>query len=122
MALDHDATRVLILGDSHVFWAARFVGLAWILAWTDSDFAFPDINVVKTLLAMLSTLRLVAGSKHAPRAFGSATWQAGASSDQGIHQINQNARKDQSELSELTYIKTSHAVFLPRAAYKIVRI
>ena len=25
MALDHDATRVLILGDSHVFWAARFM-------------------------------------------------------------------------------------------------
>ena len=32
MALAHDATRVLILGDSHVFWAARFVrsaGSSW---------------------------------------------------------------------------------------------
>ena len=42
------------------------------------DFAFPDINFVKALLAMLSALRLDAGSKHAPHAFGSATWQAGA--------------------------------------------
>ena len=42
------------------------------------DFASPDTNFVKALLAMLSALRLVAGSKHAPRAFGSATWQAGA--------------------------------------------
>ena len=56
------------------------------------DFAFPDTHFVKALLAMLSALRLVAGSKHAPRAFGSATWQAGASSDQGIHKTNQNAR------------------------------
>ena len=62
---------------------------------------------------MLSALRLVAGSKHAPRAFGSATWQAGASSDRGpVHA--------QSELSELTYIKTLSAVF--SAVYKIVRI
>ena len=34
---------------------------------------------------MLSALRLVARSKHTPRAFDSATWQAGASSDRGIH-------------------------------------
>ena len=52
------------------------------------DFVFPDTNFVKALLAMLSALRLVAGSKHAPRAFGSATGQAGASSDQGIHKIH----------------------------------
>ena len=52
-----------------------------------SYLAFPD-----TMLAMLSALRLVAGSKHAPRAFDSATWQAGASSDRGIHKTNQNAR------------------------------
>ena len=57
------------------------------------DFAFPHTQFVKALLAMLSALRLVAGSKHAPRAFGSATWQAGASSDRGIHKTNQNARK-----------------------------
>ena len=38
------------------------------------DFAFPDTNFVKALLAMLSALRLVAGSKHAPRAFDSATY------------------------------------------------
>ena len=57
------------------------------------DFAFPDTNFVKALLAMLSALRLVAGSKHAPRAFGSATWQAGASSDRGIHKTDQFARK-----------------------------
>ena len=44
---------------------------------------------VKALLAMLSALRLVAGSKHAPRAFGRATWQAGPSSDQGIHKTIQ---------------------------------
>ena len=43
---------------------------------TGRVFAFPDTNFVKALLAMLSALRLVAGSKHAPRAFGSATWQA----------------------------------------------
>ena len=61
--------------------------------WWDRDFAFPDTHFVKALLAMLSALRLVAGSKHAPRAFGSATWQAGAPSDQGIHKTNQNARK-----------------------------
>ena len=67
---------------------------------------------------MLSALRLVAGSKHAPRAFGSATWQAGASSDRGIHK-NQPVHA-QSELSELTYIKTLSAVF--SAVYKIVRI
>ena len=48
---------------------------------TGRDFAFPGTNFVKALLAMLSALRLVAGSKHAPRAFGIATWQAGASSD-----------------------------------------
>ena len=30
------------------------------------DFAFPDTNFVKALLAMLSALRLVAGCKHAP--------------------------------------------------------
>ena len=59
----------------------------------DPATAFPDTNFVKALLAMLSALRLVAGSKHAPRTFGSATWQAGASSDQGIHKTNQNARK-----------------------------
>lgn len=32
MAADHDATRVLILGDSHVFWSSRFVrsaGPSW---------------------------------------------------------------------------------------------
>ena len=63
------------------------------------DFAFPDTNFVKALLAMLSALRLVAGSKHAPRAFGSATWQAGASSDHGIHKTNQNK-------TIATYIKT----------------
>ena len=57
------------------------------------DFAFPDTNVVMALLAMLSALRLVAGSKHAPRAFASAYWQAGASSDRGIHKTNQNLRK-----------------------------
>ena len=57
------------------------------------DFAFPNTNFVKALLAMLSALLLVAGSKHATCAFGSATWQAGASSDQGIHKTNQNARK-----------------------------
>ena len=34
---------------------------------------FPDTNVVKALLAMLSALRLVAGSKHAPCAFDSVT-------------------------------------------------
>ena len=45
------------------------------------------------LFAMLSALRLVAGSKHAPRAFDSATWQAGASLDRGIHKTNLNARK-----------------------------
>ena len=61
--------------------------------WTGGDFAFPDKNVVKAPLAMLSALRLVAGSKHAPRAFDSATWQAGASSDRGIHKTNLNARK-----------------------------
>ena len=60
---------------------------------TVSDFAFPDKNVVMALHAMLSALRLVAGSKYAPRAFDSATWQAGASSDRGIHKTNQNARK-----------------------------
>ena len=60
---------------------------------SERDFDFPDTNVVKALLAMLSALRLVAGSKHAPRAFGSATWQAGASSERGIHKTNQNARK-----------------------------
>ena len=54
---------------------------------------FSGTNYVKALLAMLSALRLVAGSKHAPRAFDSATWQAGASSDRGIHKINLNARK-----------------------------
>ena len=58
-----------------------------------SDFAFPDKYFVEALLAMLSALRLVAGSKHAPRAFDSATWQAGGSSDRGIHKTNQNARK-----------------------------
>ena len=52
-------------------------------------FQFP----FKALLAMLSALRLVAGIKHAPRAFGRATWQAGASSDRGIHKTNQYARK-----------------------------
>ena len=57
------------------------------------DFAFRDTNFVKALLAMLSALRLFAGSTHAPRAFGSATWQAGASSDRGIHKTNQYARK-----------------------------
>ena len=56
------------------------------------DFAFPDTNFVKVLLEMLSALRLVAGSKHAPRAFDSATWQAGASSDRGIYKTNQYAR------------------------------
>ena len=35
----------------------------------DPATAFPDTNVVKALLAMLSALRLVAGSKHVPRAF-----------------------------------------------------
>ena len=60
---------------------------------TECEFAFPDTDFVKTLLAMLSALRLVAGSKHAPRAFDSATWQAGASSDRGIHKTNQYARK-----------------------------
>ena len=39
----------------------------------ERDFAFPDTNFVKALLAILSALRLVAGSKHAPRAFDSAT-------------------------------------------------
>ena len=63
------------------------------LVWPGGDFAFPDTNVVKTLLAMLSALRLVAGSKHAPRAFDSPTWQAVASSDRGIHKTNQNARE-----------------------------
>ena len=58
-----------------------------------SDFAFPDTNFVKALLAMLTALRLVAGNKHAPRAFDNATWQAGASSDRGIHKTNQYARK-----------------------------
>ena len=57
------------------------------------DFAFPDTIFVKALLTMLSALQLVAGSKHAPRAFGSATWQAGASWDRGIHKTNQYARK-----------------------------
>ena len=52
------------------------------------DFAFPDTNFVKGLLAMLSALRLVAGSKHAPRAVGSATWLG-----RGIHKTNQNARE-----------------------------
>ena len=60
---------------------------------SDRDFAFPDTNFVKALLAMLSALRLVAGSKHEARAFGSANWKAGASSDQGILKTNQNARK-----------------------------
>ena len=45
--------------------------------WTGRDFAFPDTHFAKALLAMLSALRLVAGSKHAPRAFDRATWQAG---------------------------------------------
>ena len=58
-----------------------------------SDFAFPDTDVVKALLVILSTLRLVAGSKHAPRAFDSATWQARASSDRGIHKTNKYAPK-----------------------------
>ena len=57
------------------------------------DFAFPDTHFVKALLAMLSALRLVAGSKHAPRAFDCVTWQAGASSDRGIHKTNQYAGK-----------------------------
>ena len=57
------------------------------------DFAFPETNFVKALLAMLSALRLVTGSKHAPRAFGSATWQAGASLDRGMHKTNEYARK-----------------------------
>ena len=61
-----------------------------------SDFAFPDTNVVMALLAMLTALRLVAGSKHAPRAFGRAIWQAGSRNTQ-----NQPERA-QSELSELT--------------------
>ena len=65
----------------------------WVLYNPGRDFAFPDTNVVKALLAMLSALRLVAGSKHAPRAFNSATWQSGASSDRGIHKTNLNARK-----------------------------
>ena len=57
------------------------------------DFAFPNTNFVKALLAMLSALRLVAGCKHAPGTFGSTTWQAEVSSDQGIHKTKQNARK-----------------------------
>ena len=57
------------------------------------DFAFPARNFVKALLAMLPALRLVAGSKHAPRAFGSATWRAGASLDRGIHKTNQYAAR-----------------------------
>ena len=56
------------------------------------DFAFPDTNFVKALLAIISALRLVAGSKHAPRAFDSATWQAGAASERGIHKSNHYAR------------------------------
>ena len=50
----------------------------------------------KALFAMLSALRLVAGSKHTPHAFDSVTWQAAALSDR-----NQPARA-QSEISELT--------------------
>ena len=60
---------------------------------TGSPFAFPDTHFVKAVLAILSALRLVARSKHAPRAFDSATWQAGASSDREIHKTNQYARK-----------------------------
>ena len=45
-----------------------------------------------------------------PRAFDSATWQAGASSDRGIHKTNQYM---QSELSELTYIIHYALFFLP---------
>ena len=71
-----------------------------------SDFAFPHSNFVKALLAMLSALRLAAESKHAPR----ATWQAVTASGRGIQ--NQPVRA-QSELSEMTYLKTSRAVFLP---------
>ena len=56
----------------------------------ERDFAFQGINVVKALLAMLSALRLVAGSKHAPHAFDSATWQAGASSDRGMYARKMN--------------------------------
>ena len=78
---------------------------------TGADFAFPDTNLVKALLAMLSALPLVTGSKHAPRPFGSATWQAGASSDQGIHKTNQYARGKGTERNDL--YKTSRAVFLP---------
>ena len=59
----------------------------------DSDFVFPDTNFVKALFAMLSALRLVAGSKHTPRAFDSATWQAGASSDRGMYTTNQHVRE-----------------------------
>ena len=51
------------------------------------------LSETKALLAMLSALRLVAGSKHAPGAFDSAIWQAGASLDVGINKTNQHARK-----------------------------
>ena len=54
------------------------------------DFVFLDTNVVKPLQ---SALRLVAGNKHAPRAFDRATSQAGASSDLGLYETKQNARK-----------------------------
>ena len=88
------------------WWLVDASTLAGYAARPVRDFAFPDTNFVKALLAMRPALRLVAGSKHARRAFGSATWQAGASSGQGRHKTKQNKNFP-------TYIKTSRAVFLP---------
>ena len=73
------------------------------------DFGFPHNKIVKALLAILSALRLVAGSKHAQRAFDSATWQAGASSDRGTKPTRTRAKR--TERTDLH--KTSRAVFLP---------
>ena len=68
------------------------------------DFAFPDTNFVKALLAMLSTLRLVAGSKCAM-----CIWQCDLAGGNVVRSRNTQNQPErvQSELSELTYIKTS---------------
>ena len=58
-----------------------------------------ETRPVRDLVAMLSWLRLDAGSKHAPGAFGSATWQAGASLDRGTKQTS----KRESELFSAAY-------------------
>ena len=51
-------------------WSNTFLSL---LTCSGSDFAFLERNCVKVLLAKQSALRLVAGCKHASRAFDSAT-------------------------------------------------